>query len=115
MEPCQAVRYDSAVRPIRHPDPAQVRFTDVMHALSDPARIQIVEQLARARRPLTCGDITGDRPKSSMSHHFRILREAGLIETQIEGKEHFNRLREAEMARRFPGLLPSLLRAMRQG
>lgn len=92
-----------------------MRFTDVMHALSDPARIGIVEQLARARRPLTCGEITGDRPKSSMSHHFRILREAGLIETQIEGKEHYNRLREPEMERRFPGLLSSLLRAMRKG
>jgi DNA-binding transcriptional ArsR family regulator len=115
MEPCQARRYNPTVRAIRHPDPEQVRLTDVMHALSDPARIRIVELLARARRPLTCGEITGERPKSSMSHHFRILREAGLIETEIDGKEHFNRLREPEMERRFPGLLSALLRAMRKG
>lgn len=102
------------MREVRHPDPEQVRFVDVMHALSDQARIRIVEQLAAARRPLTCGEITGDRPKSSMSHHFRILREAGLIETRVQGKEHFNRLRESELERRFPGLLSSLVRAMRR-
>lgn len=102
------------MRAVRHPDPDQVQFTDVMHALSDPARVDIVEQLARARRPLTCAEVTGTRPKSSMSHHFRILREAGLIETRVDGKEHFNRLREQEMERRFPGLLTSLVRTIRR-
>ena len=110
----KAARYNRVMRPVRHPDPSHVQFTEVMHALSDPARVSIVEQLARARRPLTCAEVTGDRPKSSMSHHFRILREAGIIETRVEGKEHFNRLRESELELRFPGLLPSLVRAIRR-
>jgi len=100
------------MRPIQHPTLDQIELTDLMHALSDPARVEIVRCLARERRPMTCNEITADRPKSSMSHHFKILRSAGLIETQIRGKEHFNSLRTQELERKFPGLLKTLLRLM---
>jgi DNA-binding transcriptional ArsR family regulator len=95
-----------------HPEVDQIQLTDVLYALSDPLRLAIVRCLAEQRRPLTCGEITLDRPKSSMSHHFKILREAGVIETRVEGKEHFNTLRVAELDKRFPGLMRTLLRAM---
>lgn len=97
---------------IKHPPLDQVELTDVMHALSDPVRLGLVRSLADSKEPLTCAALYGDRPKSSMSHHFRILREAGLITTRKEGKEHFNTLRGAELEKRFPGLLKAVLRAM---
>jgi len=100
------------MRQIKHPRLEQIELTDLMHALSDPARIEIVRCLARARRPLTCSEIDIDRPKSSMSHHFKILRAAGLIETEIRGKEHFNSLRTGELEHKFPGLVKTLLRLM---
>ena len=92
------------MRQLRHPRLEDVELTDVMHALSDPARVAIVRALLRAEGPLTCGDITGDKPKSSMSHHFKALRNAGILEIRIDGKEHRNRLRTPELERRFPGL-----------
>jgi DNA-binding transcriptional ArsR family regulator len=100
------------VRQIKHPQLAQIELTDVMHALSDPARIEIVRCLARSRRALTCTEIDLDRPKSSMSHHFKILRAAGLIATEIRGTEHFNSLRTAELDSKFPGLVKALLRVI---
>jgi DNA-binding transcriptional ArsR family regulator len=99
------------MRQIRHPRLDQVELTDVMYALSDPARVEIVRRLAGASSPLTCSALDLDRPKSSMSHHFKILREAGVILTEVAGKEHFNRLRAAELEKRFPGLLRAVLRA----
>lgn len=98
----------------KHPHVEQVELTDLMYALSDPARIEIVRRLARGTRAMRCCDLDLDRPKSSMSHHFKILREAGLVETRIEGKEHFNTLRTAELEKKFPGLLKSLLRAIKE-
>ena len=99
------------MRQIRHPRLDQVELTDVMHALSDPARLEIVLRLAASAGPLTCSDLDLDRPKSSMSHHFKILRDAGVIETEVAGKEHLNRLRVGDLEKRFPGLLRSVLRA----
>jgi len=103
------------VRQIRHPRIEQIELTDLMHALSDPSRVEIVRCMAQQARPMTCIEITRDRPKSSMSHHFKILRETGVIATRIEGKEHFNTLRTAELEQKFPGLLRALLRAIQRG
>ena len=99
------------MRSLKHPNPDQIELTDVMYALSDPARLEIVRRLS-ASKDMTCGELNPDRPKSSMSHHFKILREAGLIETRVEGKEHYNNLRKDALNRRFPGLLKSLLRVI---
>lgn len=90
----------------------QVELTDIMYALSDPTRLEIVGRLANAGRKLTCGELDLNRPKSSMSHHFKILRAAGLVETLIEGTEHMNALRVAEIEQRFPGVLQSVLIAL---
>ena len=108
------MRYDVSLRRIRHPAIEQVELTDLMYALSDPARVDIVRHLAREGRPMSCSEITRDRPKSSMSHHFKILREAGVLATRVAGKEHLNTLRTAELEKRFPGVLRSLLRAIRR-
>src|SRR5262245_567324 len=100
------------MRQHRHPRLDQIELTGVMYALADPARVEIVRRLAAAGAPLTCGELDLDRPKSSMSHHFKILREAGVIETRVLGKEHFNTLRERDLQKRFPGLLKALLKAI---
>ena len=97
------------------PSPDEFELGSVMYALSDLTRLEIVRELAGARGPMTCSALLGDRPKSSMSHHFKILRQAGIIETTVEGKEHFNRLRRRDLESRFPGLLKSVTRALRTG
>jgi len=83
-----------------------------MRALSDPARVAIVQALLASEAALTCGDITGVQPKSSMSHHFKALRDAGILETEVVGKEHRNRLRTAELEARFPGLAKAIFRVV---
>lgn len=98
------------MRQPRHPRLADLDLTDVLRALSDPARVAIVKELLLSAKPLTCGEITGDKPKSSMSHHFKALRDAGIVETRIAGKEHQNQLRTAELEDRFPGLAKTIFR-----
>ena len=100
------------MRQIKHPSIDLIELTDIMYALSDPTRLEIVGQLANAGRKMTCGEFDLNRPKSSLSHHFKILRAAGLVETLIEGTEHMNALRLDEIEQKFPGLLQSVLRAL---
>ncbi|MDP8566929.1 ArsR/SmtB family transcription factor [Methylophilus aquaticus] len=102
------------MRQIKHPAIEQVELTDLMYALSDPTRLEIVARLAAAGRKMTCGEFDLNRPKSSMSHHFKILRSAGLVETLIEGTEHMNALRVADIEQKFPGVLQSVLKALDQ-
>ena len=99
------------MRQIKHPTIDQVELTDIMYALADPTRLEIVALLANAGRKLTCGEIDLNRPKSSMSHHFKILRSAGLVETVIEGTEHMNSLRLEEIEQKYPGVLKAVLKA----
>lgn len=57
----------------------------------------------------TCNSLNGNRPKSSMSHHFSVLRESGLLRTRNDGTTHINTLRREEIAHLFPGLLAVIL------
>ncbi|WP_294390277.1 helix-turn-helix domain-containing protein [uncultured Sphingomonas sp.] len=99
------------VRGYKHPSIDDVAPEHIFQALSDPVRIDIVRRLAAVPQA-SCAALTGDRPKSSMSHHFRVLRDAGLVRTRIEGTAHANELRRAELDRRFPGLIDALLDAI---
>jgi DNA-binding transcriptional ArsR family regulator len=96
------------MRPYKHPTADELTLERIFHALSDPARLQIVRHLARVEAA-TCGELDGGRPKSSMSHHFRILRDAGLVHTLAAGTVHQNTLRATELNARFPGLLKAIL------
>lgn len=80
----------------------------MLHALSDPVRLDIVRRLAKGGEK-TCAELDGGRPKSTMSHHFRVLRDAGLVRTRGEGVTHFNSARLDELEKRFPGLLDAIL------
>ena len=93
-----------------HPDIDEIRLDRVLYALSDGVRLAIVRQLAR-EGAASCAALDGGRPKSSMSHHFRVLRECGVVRTRSEGVTHMNELRDADLDRRFPGLLSAILAA----
>lgn len=99
------------MRQIKHPNIEQVELIEILYALADPTRMEIVVRLAKAGRKLTCGELDLNRPKSSMSHHFKILRSAGLVETLVDGTEHMNSLRLEEIEQKYPGVLQSVLKA----
>src|SRR5690606_29573604 len=69
----------------------------------------MVSQLRGSSPEASCGELDGGRPKSSMSHHFRVLRDAGLVCTYAVGTTRMNSLRAEEMESRFPGLLAAIL------
>lgn len=96
------------MRPFKHPDVGDFVLERVLYALSDPVRLEIVRRLASVTEA-SCGELDGGRPKSSMSHHFRVLRDAGLVRTQSVGTTHMNSLRRADIDSRFPGLLAAVL------
>ncbi|MDR3372926.1 MAG: helix-turn-helix domain-containing protein [Ancalomicrobiaceae bacterium] len=96
-----------------HPAPGDIRLTTVLAALGDPVRIAIVRALAAAEIGLNCsaaGPIE-NVPRSTLSHHFRVLREAGVISMVKKGVENINTLRRADLDDRFPGLLDQILRS----
>ncbi|CAM5204921.1 ArsR family transcriptional regulator [Bosea thiooxidans] len=96
------------MRHARLPASDEIALEDVFHALSDPFRLEVVRRLA-TEGEASCQALEGDRPKSSVSHHFRVLREAGLIRTRNEGATRMNALRHEDINRRFPGLLSCVL------
>jgi DNA-binding transcriptional ArsR family regulator len=93
-----------------HPRLGDVELTAVLHALGDPVRMEIVRNLAR-RGALNCAEssCTFRLPKSTLSHHYRVLREAGLVHGRKEGTQVVNTLRREEVDARFPGLLDAVL------
>lgn len=97
------------MREFRHPKAADIELSRVLYALSDPVRLDVVRQLDREGEA-SCAALDRGRPKSSMSHHFRVLRDAGVVLTRCEGTAHINSLRREELDRRFPGLLDAVLK-----
>lgn len=91
------------------PDRDQIDLSAVLHALSDPQRRGIVAELAAGEVPRPCGSFAPEISKSTRTHHFRVLREAGLVEQWKEGTSKMSRLRREDIDARFPGLLDSVL------
>ena len=89
-----------------HPDLREIPLHLVLQALSDPCRLAIVQELLKANgRPLACNEVKLNVCKATASHHFEVLREAGIIHTLTEGTKCRTSLRIAELNKRFPGLL----------
>jgi DNA-binding transcriptional ArsR family regulator len=84
-------------------------MANVLHALSDPQRLSIVRCLADDPTPRRCGGFELDVTKSTLTHHFRVLREAGVIDQREEGTARLNSLRRTDLDERFPGLLAAVL------
>ncbi|WP_084964634.1 ArsR/SmtB family transcription factor [Thermoactinospora rubra] len=96
-----------------HPATEEIQLAEVLRALADPVRLEIVDRLSREGE-LTCTGLGSEvgLHKSTMSHHYRILRESGLTLTRQEGRRKFIRLRREDLEKRFPGLLESVLDAL---
>lgn len=101
----------ATARELLHPDPADVALTDVLFALSDPARLDLVRMLATdgPQTVANCHVVDPSAPKSTFSHHLKALREAGLIRNEPHGRQRMLTLRREEIDDRFPGLLASVL------
>ena len=97
---------------ISQPDRAELELAAVLHALSDPVRLRVVAALAVAGEEPSCGSFDLPVTKSTCTHHFKVLREAGVISQRQRGTARLNSLRRADLDARFPGLLDSVLRAV---
>jgi DNA-binding transcriptional ArsR family regulator len=100
------------MRLLPHPATDDIQLTEVLRALSDPIRMEIVIRLA-SRGEITCtaaGDDLGVH-KSTASHHYRTLRESGVIMSRQEGRLKYISLRRDGLDARFPGLLDAILLA----
>ena len=96
-----------------HPEISDITLPVVMQALSDPCRIAIVRELLAKDYALACNEVPLDVSKATRSHHFEVLRSAGLIRTKVEGTKCMTSLRKEEVESRFPGLF-SLVEAADQ-
>lgn len=98
---------------LHHPDTDEIELAGVMHALSDPVRLQMVRALADRDAPCACGSIDVPVSKSTRTHHWRVLRENGLIRQTEQGTAKLTELRRDDLESRFPGLLKIVLDADR--
>lgn len=94
--------------PLSHPEVDDVEVDDVLRALADPTRRRIVRLLmAEGDRP--CGTFDLPVAASTLSHHFRALRKAGILRQYDDGRQRMNTLRLDELDARFPGLVRTVL------
>jgi DNA-binding transcriptional ArsR family regulator len=101
------------MRALPHPATDDIELVSVLHALSDPTRLEIVRTLA-TEGERSCGsfDVEGGVSPATLSHHFRVLREAGVTMTRVEGNRRLMSLRRDDLEVRFPGLLASVIGAV---
>jgi DNA-binding transcriptional ArsR family regulator len=97
---------------LHHPTRDELELPGVLHALSDPQRLRIVRVLSADATPRACGAFDVDVTKSTCTHHFRVLREAGVIEQRARGTARLNSLRREDLDARFPGLLDAVLESV---
>ncbi len=111
----KAVYLCRAMRPLQHPSVEDITVEGILHALSDPVRVHIFAEIAQAKCSQTCSAFleVSDRvvPKSTLSQHFKVLRDAGLIRSERQGVELHNTPRCQEVDGRFPGLLTAIVAA----
>jgi DNA-binding transcriptional ArsR family regulator len=96
--------YDRTVTAPLHPTREQLRLEDVLAALGHPVRMTIVRALASGEEKY-CGEIETSAPKSTLTHHWRVLRESGVIHLRHSGRRNYLTLRREDLDARFPGLL----------
>jgi DNA-binding transcriptional ArsR family regulator len=105
---CQTIRGGIVEAPQQLDPATELDLSAILHALSDPVRRSVVERLAREGE-VPCGGFGLTVTPSTRTHHFRVLREAGLIEQREEGNRKLNSLRRDEVDLRYPGLLDAVL------
>lgn len=97
------------MRELIHPLKDQFELSVIFYALSDPTRLEILKRLS-LQGASTCSALHMDLPKSRLSHHYKVMREAGLIRVSVEGKYHTLCIRKEELDEVFPGLIDAVLR-----
>lgn len=95
--------------------PRVAGITTLLQALADPVRMEVVRILANAPGPVSCGNFGVGVTKSTLTHHFRVLRDAGVIDGRYVGTRKLISLRREDVDSAYPGLLASLLRAPTEG
>lgn len=103
-DPANDLSRDSELTPV-------AGLQDVLAALADPVRLEMVRRLAATDGPLACGALYDGISKSTASHHFKTLREAGVIQRVVIGGNTHQRLRAADVEAAYPGVLPAIIRA----
>ncbi|NYE39473.1 ArsR/SmtB family transcription factor [Streptomyces fulvorobeus] len=112
MTPASATTDPAAgPRALAHPALAEIRIEGVLHALADPVRLRIVRQLADTTDHLACSTFDLPVSKSTTTHHFRVLRESGVIHQTYRGTAKVSGLRTEDLDALFPGLLATVLAA----
>lgn len=96
-----------------HPDRDQIRLENVLTALGNPLRLTVIRMLAQGGE-YACSAVLQGVPKSTLTHHWRVLRDSGVIWQRPDGRENLLSLRREDLDARFPGLLDSLLLAVRE-
>lgn len=103
------------MRPLFHPSVDDITVEGILHALSDPLRVAIFVRIVASECSHTCSafrDIAERAvPKSTLSQHFKALREAGLVRGERRGNEMHNTSRRTEVEGRFPGLIKAIVNA----
>src|SRR6266404_1406457 len=102
------------MRPLYHPSLNEISVQGILYALSDPVRVRIYAELAQADCAMNCSAFLNGNlklPKSTLSQHFRILREAGLIRSERKGVELKNSTRCQELKKKFGPMVVGILRA----
>jgi DNA-binding transcriptional ArsR family regulator len=96
---------------LHYPERDDLDLVEVLNALSDPIRLQMVQRLDRAKGALACVDLGLPVSKSTGSHHFKVLRQAGVLWCREEGTRRYYTLRREDLDARFPGLIDAVLQA----
>jgi DNA-binding transcriptional ArsR family regulator len=98
-------------RMLPQPTVDSVELTTLLSALADPVRLELLRTLYRSAEPLECSTLADhvDVTAQTVSHHWRVLREAGLTSTRVEGRKRIIRIRCEDVESRFPGLLEAVL------
>ena len=96
---------------LTHPTREELELSAVLHALSDPVRLKMVRSLASSPEEQSCRSFDVPVTKSTCTHHFKVLREAGIIQQRQQGTTRLNALRSDDLEARFPGLLATILQA----
>jgi DNA-binding transcriptional ArsR family regulator len=103
------------MRPLSHPSVEDISVEAILHALSDPVRVAIFAEIVGSECSHNCSNFLNiserSIPKSTLSQHFKVLREAGLICGERRGVEMHNTSRCEEIDKRFPGLLAAIVNA----
>jgi len=105
------------MKPLVHPALDDITVEGILHALSDPTRVEIFSKIADSGCSANCSSFltVGEKavPKSTLSQHFKVLRDAGLVRSERMGVEMQNTSRCREIETRFPGLLPAIVSALK--